>query len=204
MTAVKGWFTYRDTTIHQHDDVGSVFRQLIRAVRPAQILEIGTSSGGLTLLVRDLLDEEGLATSVLRSYDILDCDRPALFDAILSGARIEFAVKNLFSHAYDELVEDEEVRELIQRPGTTMVLCDGGSKKNEVALLGRLLKQEDLILAHDYAPNETYFDEHIRGRVWDWMEIQDSDVQTATKELGLEPFMQEELQGVAWLCRRRS
>ena len=37
-------------------------------------------------------------------------------------------------------------------------------------------------MAHDYAPNNEYFINYIKDKIWNWHEIQDSDLVTAMKK----------------------
>jgi hypothetical protein len=201
MTQVTGWYVYKDTTTLQHQDVGEKFKKLFEATTPSQVLEIGTSYGGLTLLIRDLLDGVNLKQSTLRTYDVIETGRYWLKHAIQNGANIDLRVKNVFNHIYDGLVEEEEIKSFIQQSGPTIVLCDGGSKKNEFKILSSYLKKGDVIMAHDYAPNLDFFNEHINNKVWNWLEIQDSDIQETADQYQLEPFMQEEFQKVVWVCK---
>ena len=55
-------------------------------------------------------------------------------------------------------------------------------------------------MAHDYAPNKEYFEEHMRDKIWNWHEIQDSDIQESCKKYHLTPYMQNEFLSVAWAC----
>ena len=69
---VKGHFIYENLIISQHESVGSVFDKLIKQIKPKRILEIGTADGGLTLMLKDLLNDNGLNNSIIRTYDILE------------------------------------------------------------------------------------------------------------------------------------
>lgn len=201
MSDISGWHAYRGTTILQHADVSNKFKKLFNQVKPSQVLEIGTSYGGLTMLIRDLLNEEGLVDTDLRSYDVMDTNRYWLLNDIENGAKIDFRIKNVFNHIYDDLIEPEEIKSYIQRDGVTIILCDGGSKKNEFRILSRFLKPGDIIMAHDYSPSTEYFEECIKNKIWNWHEIQDSDIEESVKNYNLEPYMQEEFQKVVWVCK---
>jgi hypothetical protein len=85
--------------------------------------------------------------------------------------------------------------------GTTIVMCDGGSKKNEMKILGKYLKPGDIIMAHDYAPTIEYFENFIYGKIWKWCEILDSDIENVVTEYNLEPYMKDEFQEVVWVCK---
>jgi cephalosporin hydroxylase len=201
MSDISGWYPYKGTTTLQHTTIATPLKSLFETIKPAQVLEIGTSYGGLTLLVRDLLDEIGLTDCDFRSYDVMETNRFHLEEAIKNGAKVDFRIKNVFNHQYDALVEVDEMKDYIQQTGPTIILCDGGSKKNEFNILSPYLKEGDIIMAHDYSPNSEYFEEHINNKVWNWLEIQDSDIQESVEKYNLEPFMQENFQQVVWVCK---
>ena len=201
MKDVTGWYPYKGTTTLQHEDIATHLKTLFETIKPSQVLEIGTSYGGLTLLVRDLLDEVGLIECDFRSYDVMETNRFYLEEAITNGAKIDFRIKNIFNHMYDALIEVDEVKNYIEQSGPTIILCDGGSKKNEFKILSPYLKEGDVIMAHDYSPTSEYFEEHINNKVWNWHEIQESDIQESVSEYNLEPFMQDDFQKVVWVCK---
>jgi cephalosporin hydroxylase len=203
MNKVIGFHTYKHATILQHDDIQNVLKDLFSKTTPSQVLEIGTASGGLSLMIRDILDESGLVNSQFRTYDVFDSNRPELKAIIEAGANVDLRIKNVFNHAYSDLQDEcvEEIQSFIQQNGTTIVMCDGGSKKNEFNILSQFLKPGDIIMAHDYASTSEYFESHINNKIWNWHEIQDSDIQESVKNYNLEPFMQEEFQKVVWVCK---
>ncbi len=57
---ITGFFIYRNLTTMQHPSIEGKFLKLITTLKPTKVLEIGTSSGGLTLMLRDILDNNGL------------------------------------------------------------------------------------------------------------------------------------------------
>jgi predicted O-methyltransferase YrrM len=196
---ITGFFVYRNLTTMQHSSVEEKFLKLITTLKPTKVLEIGTSSGGLTLMLRDILDTNGLKSTRLVSYDIND---PKYLRHYLDeGTNIELKIESVFNHAYDKLENGQEVIDLISSEGTTLVLCDGGNKKNEFKILSDYLKIGDVIMAHDYAPNEKYFQEHIHGKIWNWLEIQDSDISDACLENNLVPYMDDDFKQVVWVCK---
>lgn len=202
MNIITGWFSYKGTTIQQHLQVGDKLRSLFNNSSPAQVLEIGTASGGLTILIRDLLNELNLLDIPLRSYDINpDHRRYELLNRIQEGENIEFILKNIFNDTYDSLIKTEEITQFIQRPGKTIVMCDGGSKQDEFRILSPLLKPGDIIMAHDYSPDSSYFEKYINGKVWNWHEIKDEDIQNVVTTYNLQPYMQEEMQKILWVCK---
>ena len=196
---IKGHFIYKGLAISQHELVGEVFNELIKKIKPKQVLEIGTSFGGLTLLIRDILNNNGLNETKLITYDVNEPQylRPHINEL----CNIDIRVKNVFNYQYDNLIDVEEIKQIIQSEGTTLVLCDGGSKKNEFRLLSDYLKKGDVIMAHDYAPNEIYFNENIKNKIWNWLEIQDSDINDSCVKNNLLPYMYEGFKKVVWVCK---
>ena len=196
---IAGFFVYRNLTTMQHTSIEEKFLKLITTLKPTKVLEIGTSSGGLTLMLRDILDNNGLESTRLVSYDVND---PKYLRHYLDeGTNIELKIENVFNNAYDKLENGQEVIDLISSEGTTLVLCDGGSKKNEFKILSDYLKIGDVIMAHDYSPNEEYFQEHIHGKIWNWLEIQDSDINDACLKNNLVPYMDDDFKQVVWVCK---
>jgi|688.fasta_scaffold58201_6 hypothetical protein len=196
---ITGFFVYRNLTTMQHISVEEKFTKLITELKPVKVLEIGTSSGGLTLLLRDILDNNGLETTRLVSYDVND--PKYLRHYVNEGSKIELKVENIFNHQYDKLENGQEVIDIITSEGVTLVLCDGGNKKNEFRILSDYLKVGDVIMAHDYASDETYFQEHINNKIWNWLEIQDSDINESCERNNLFPHMEEDFKEVVWACK---
>ena len=198
---VSPGYDYRNTTICQHPDTPQTLKKLFETIKPTQVLEIGTLNGGLTLLIRDLLDEVGLKETDLRSYDIMETNRHHLKESIKNGSKIDFRIKNIFNDSYNELIEVDEIKELLHRPGPSIIMCDGGSKKDEFKLLSPLLRSGDIIMAHDYCPTSEYFEKNMNNQIWNWHQIEDSHIQESVEKYNLEPFMQEEFQKVVWVCK---
>jgi len=197
---INGWFAYRGVTLMQHENVAIPFHLLLQQVKPKRVLEIGTSHGALTLLTRDLLDELELYETQIKSYDVFSISQEYVANMPVKGKSIEFIIKNIFNDTYDSL-KDNEIVDYIQSPGTTLVLCDGGSKKNEFKIISPYLKRGDIIMAHDYAPNQDYFENNIKDKIWNWWEIQDSDIESAVVENNLKPYMEKEFREVVWVCK---
>lgn len=199
MENITGWFNYNGIVTQQHTNVENVFKVLFENIKPSRILEIGTANGGLTLLIRDLLNKISMENTDIRTYDVVN--KNYLSEYIEKGLKIDSRIKDIFNHSYNELIEIDEISSYIQSDGVTIVLCDGGSKKNEFRLLSDYLKVGDIIMAHDYSPNETYFQEHINNKVWNWLEIQDSDIDESCISNNLKPYMEDDFRKVVWVCK---
>jgi cephalosporin hydroxylase len=197
---VKGHFIYENLIISQHESVGSVFDKLIKQIKPKRILEIGTADGGLTLMLKDLLNDNGLNNSIIRTYDILE--QTNLKNKNVDG--IEIITKSPFNYPYSDLEYPDEIKEFVQSEGTTLVLCDGGFKINEFILISQFLKVGDVIMAHDYAHDSDVFKKEIENKIWDWHEIQYSDISNACEINNLESYMLDEFKQVVWVCKMKT
>jgi hypothetical protein len=197
-----GMFAYKGIAVLQHENISQTFSKLFLQVLPTQILEIGTSHGGLTILLRDLLDSLNLKETLIRTYDIHSRNYIKHHNKDID---IEVLTKNLFNSNYSELLESEkeDVVNFIQKPGVTIVLCDGGSKKDEFKIFADHLKVNDIIMAHDYAPSREYFLENNYNKIWNWCEISDLDINESCEKNKLNPFLQEDFLKTAWVCRKK-
>ena len=198
---VNGGFPYGYLFMSQHENTPQVFLELLDIIRPYRILEIGTFHGGLTLMLRDTLDNLGLSGSIIRTYDV---DDQEFLKPLVKDRLVEVFTKNIFDKSYKHFADyhaEKEITKFIQQDGCTLVLCDGGCKKCEYNILAPLLKNQDVIMAHDYCPNKDYFNQHMKDKIWDWCEIEDSDIQEVSDKYNLIPFHQEKLLTIGWNCR---
>lgn len=200
---IKGGFIYKDLYTAQHQDTLLVFKEFLSVVSPKRILEIGTFHGGLTLMIRDIMDQIGLNNSIIRTYDIND---QKFLKPFAINKNIEILTKNLFNDQYSDWksnTEQKEIADFIMGDGVTIVLCDGGCKKCEFKLIAPLIKNNDIIMAHDYAPNQAYFNEFINEKIWNWHEINDNDIEECCSYYGLLPYYENKLLSVVWVARKK-
>ena len=202
---VHGGFAYGHLFIAQHRNIKSVLTDLILDIKPSRILEIGSFHGGLTMMLSDILLDNNLNDTIIKTYDIED--QTFLKPLAKDRPNIEIYTENLFTNDYSSFKDNisyNTIANFIQSDGVTMVMCDGGCKKCEVNILAPLLKENDIIMAHDYAPNEVYFEKNIKDKVWNWLEIQEKDIENTIIDNNLEPYMQDKLQTVAWMCKKKN
>jgi cephalosporin hydroxylase len=200
---VNGGFTYKYLFISQHSNVGNIFRSFLNNNNPVQILEIGTMHGGLTLMIKDILDDIGLSSTKIRTYDIEDQE---FLKPLVVNTNVKVITENLFDHYYKGFRDEQtknKIAQYIQQEGLTIVICDGGCKACEYNILAPLLKKGDIIMAHDYAPNQNFFEQHMKDKIWDWMEIEDRDIEYVSNQHNLVPYNQKEMLSIAWNCRKK-
>lgn len=105
----------------------------------------------------------------------------------------------------------ESIRNLIKTPGTTLLLCDGGDKRKEVALYGPALKPGDFIMVHDWAKNLAAATSLRDKGIWNaweswWGEDGPTDavprmgIMTACKANNITQIYDDEFDDVAWFC----
>mgnify|MGYP003646616649 CR=1 FL=1 len=148
-----------------------------------RIIEIGTDYGGLTNLLADHSISEGID---IYTYDI----NPNRF--VSHNDKIKFFNTDVF------LIEDE-IAELIGSKGKTLLLCDGGNKRKEFEVFHKYLKSGDVIMAHDYAPDDKTFKEKYLNKIWSWHEFKDEYADFKN----LKPYMQDVFANFAWCIRSK-
>ena len=176
------------------------FRDFFGKIKPSTVVEIGIWEGGTSLAINDLLKEVGHDYKMI-SYEKFGRESYSA----LEKEGINVRICDLFTDDYQNLNQENlsEIKENLQRSGTTVLMCDGGLKRMEVNLLTDLLKPGDFVMAHDYARTQQYFSEAMVNRVWNWCEITDADIQETIDRNKLEDYMRDEFQNVAWMCRRK-
>lgn len=189
---------YKNYTCQQAYQAYEQIYLLIKEVKPKRILEIGTSLGGLTQFLHHITNDILNIKCNIRSYDIIT--HPWYNDIIQNNLNI--IVEDIFLNNYSDI--KQEVKDYISNEGKILVFCDGGNKIKEFNLLSKYLKSNDIILAHDYSLDKNYFEKNINKKVWNWLEIQYSDVADCIKNNNLKPFHYQELMDSCWICMKKS
>ena len=182
----------------QSEEFDASFTLFLEEERPKRILEIGTSHGGLTLFLRDKLNELNLENSEIISYDVKEI---STHENINKLDNVNIIIENIFSNCYTKFKNKDQIENFIKSEGKTVVCCDGGSKKNEINLISPLLKPGDFILAHDYSPSKEYHQKKMRENIWKWCEITDDDIKASDNKL--EQVYFDNFIKAAWCCFRK-
>jgi len=197
LAANDGLTCYLGQGAQQNLTAFNVFYNFLYEIRPKRILEVGTGLGGFTYFLKLTIDELELDTKI-RTYDTNRFSS----QKILEENGVDLRIENIFSQDYMKVIS-QEVIEYIQEPGITLVLCDGGFKIGEFNLLSEFIKPGDFIMAHDYSCNREYFEEHVNRKIWNWIEIEDTNIENASSVFNLVPFMPSEFQEAVWVCKRK-
>lgn len=184
---------FRGHTAQQYHGAFEVFYNFIQDVKPKRILEIGTSLGGFTTFLKLVCDDLNLDTNI-RSYDI---SKHSWYDDIVALG-IDLRVENIFTDQFLDF--NAEVKDYINQDGVTIVLCDGGWKIGEFNVISPYIKPNDFILAHDYAETKEIFQTKILNKIWNWHEIERSDIQNSIDANNLIDYLPETFHNIAWGC----
>ena len=188
MSNITGWSSYNEIGMQQIETVALPFKKLFLDVKPKQVIEIGTSRGGLTLLLRDLLDELGMSDTELISYDNFEQHK------LHHHTNINFINKDVF----DDL---DNLNQKINSAGVSIVLCDGGNKRKEFNTLSKFLKDDDIIMGHDYSPTYGYFKDNVNEKIWNWLELTEDCIKSSILKYNLVPYMFDDFINVVWVCK---
>jgi hypothetical protein len=180
----------------QNHNAFLVFYDFLKKIKPVRILEIGTAMGGFTQFLKWVSDEINHPIHIL-SYDVIEYNWYK--DIIAQG--IDVKIENVFSQNYDSV--QSKVIDFIQGDGVTVVLCDGGYKIGEFNILSKYLKHGDFIMAHDYAENREIFEEKVNGKIWNWFEISDENINQSCVDNNLVIYEKETFENVVWTCRQK-
>jgi len=173
----------------QNMNVFAAYPALFLKENIARVIEIGTAYGGFAVFLRKYLNYEmDVFKGPIITYDIkdqLDEHAPMMEKAWAnSSISHNWVGSNLNMHGYlkelfiDFRVKDcfkkevfEEIISLIQQPGKTLLVCDGGDKPREIGAFSPHLKKGDIIIGHDYFKNAS-----IDPWLWWDCELQESDI----------------------------
>lgn len=111
---------------------------LIQEPSITRIVEIGSLTGGLSLLFgMSLRERKGRVLSLDIQNPVKDIQLAA------QNFGVEFKRINVFSkEAQDEVKE-------FTKDHRSLIFCDGGSKKDELVIYSKIIKPNDIIMAHD-------------------------------------------------------
>ena len=178
----------------QNHNAFEVFHNFLKDTSPKRIIEIGTAFGGFTRFLKYTTDKLNLDCDVF-SYEV---HHQPWYDEIRDMG-VDVRIENIFSSDYTSV--EQHMIDLIQLEGTTIVICDGGSKVGEFNILSNYLKPGDYILAHDYAFDGEFFLNHINEKIWNWHEISEEQIIEACKRNNLEDYQRDIFQSVAWVSK---
>ena len=157
------------------------------------IVDIGSGFGGLTLF---LYEESQKMGSKFVSYESNENKCENIKNNV--NKNIDIQNKDVF-----DVFVFNEIENKIKDSKKTLVLCDGGNLSREFNDFARVIKKGDIIMAHDYAPNKNIFQQKYKGKIWDWLEISDKDIQKSVDDFKLVD-VHNDFNDVAWVCKKKT
>lgn len=192
MKEILGHFLYDGKhTTQQVPDIKLYFEKLLCIENFEIIIELGTSFGGLTYILSDILKENNLKCKI-HTFDFS-------YKSYVEDSLIE---RGCTYHVLDERDEiyKETVVTLLTNYGKALLLCDGGNKKEEFNSYSEYLKPNDVIMAHDYSHNVNVFENEIKNKYWNWFEISFLDIEETTKKYKLIEYSKVSFKEAVWAC----
>jgi len=193
----RGFCTIEHIFTMQNYGVLECLYNLFSQIELNEVIEIGTHSGGFTTML-SLAREKASKTFNITTYDIKHVDH---IDEMSKKFNFNVIKEGIFKENFEL---SDFSKELFSK-SKKCIFVDGGNKPVEFEQLSRYLLPGDIIGAHDYCKNSEVYEENKRNmKVWQWMEIQDSDVSEISEKYNLQqlPFkLSEQFENVAWLLK---
>lgn len=172
----------------QQSNAWEVFEKFLVEEPFDLIIEVGTALGGFTEFLYDLKAKHDLKYRLI-SFDI---DDPYRTHSKLINKGIDIKHVDVFEY---------DIQNLIKTHSRVLLLCDGGDKPREFNTFSAFLKVGDIIMAHDYVPNFTIFGQEFFNKKWNWLEIEDKDIEECSIINSLTPYNFEAFADVSWVCK---
>ena len=170
----------------------TLFKNFInKGEKIGRIIEIGTAHGGLSVLFGVFALTCGCKAI---TYDIEDTPN---YKDLFVRLGVDFRKRDVFA-SEQEIVSD------IQGEGKTVLFCDGGNKTEEFRRFAPHLKIGDVIVAHDYSPDETYFNLESRNNIWSFYELNYAAIKDTVESCGLKPLYEKEALSAAMCCFQKT
>ena len=109
-----------------------IWEHILTSSKLTRLVELGTFKGGLAYFFSLHCQANNIQFT---TFDILSNECPPVQEYFIQ---------------HDILNNPNKVRELIARPGRTLLYCDNGNKPKEVELYHRFLKVNDILAVHDW------------------------------------------------------
>lgn len=191
----NGTFIHLNARVQQHPRAFDIFDSFLEKNKDLDlIVELGSGGGGLSMFLSDQCKKHNIKFVTYEKNP----DQGITDNIEFSNRNIDFRQKDIFS---PETIS--EVNELVNSHGKTLILCDGGNKIDEFRIYSDIIKLGDIIMAHDYAPNDEIFESKYKDKIWNWMEIGDSAIQDSVNKHKLKDYYKE-FEEIAWVCKQKS
>ncbi len=182
---------YREFLACQRPEVFDAFRDFIEKETPSLILEMGTAFGGLSL---SLFESSSVISCKFITYDIVENSTSSQ----LRKYGVDFRIENIFNDDYSLKESFLEYFDTFKSP--RLILCDGGWKIGEFNAFSKVLREGDILMAHDFAYNQEDYDTHS---IWGWNEIMEKDIIESMKQYKLSYYKMNIWHHLAWVSTKK-
>jgi predicted O-methyltransferase YrrM len=183
---------YHELPMSQKKGVCKTFGRFFVVEMFDKIVELGTGNGTFTWFLADQAKKYG---TELHSFDIIEAKISVVREEIVAAGG-NLYVTDVLSKPHPTVIE-------LLKDGRVLLLCDNGNKIKEWHLYSSYLKEQDVIMAHDYFSGKKGTDaakKHSKN-VWRSIEITNRDIQKVNDRYNIQPFWAKEFSSVAWGSR---
>jgi hypothetical protein len=159
---------YKGIQCGQANGFAHVLNSLFLKQSFKNVIELGTQNGGTSLFLNDLMKLYGGNNFI--TFDVNKC-----------GVGVNQVIGD-FLNNQDTI---NLVKANIQKEGKTLLFCDGGDKSREFNSFSPFLKDGDFIMLHDYAHDDNFFNEEIKGKIWYWHEAKFAEIKDSVDKYNL-------------------
>lgn len=184
---------YKNFLACQRPETFEIFSKFIKEEMPHLIIEIGSCFGGLSYCLYDIAK---IINATFITFDIVKNDSLSLLET--TEPNIDIRIENIFDNNYNLLPEYVKYIQSFSEP--ILILCDGGNKKEEYKAFSRILKKNDILMAHDFSYNQETFE---TSSVWGWKEIDENDIINSMKDHIFYYYKMDVFSQIAWVCTKK-
>jgi hypothetical protein len=168
---VESHCIYNDLVTQQTSySINVLLPKFLDEVKPKNIVEIGTASGGLTHFLSDTCPYSKIITLETKDFH---------------NYKFKENVKSIIHDSNSKELIENVLTPFIHNEGTTIVFCDGGDKVIDFINYAPLIKKGDYICVHDYCKNWEIFKNEYFKKIWNYCRLIESDISGICDEYGL-------------------
>lgn len=191
---------YGDFLAMQRPEVFDAFNSFIKKEKPSLIVEIGTAFGGLALALHRFCQNHKCK---FITYDIYKNSTSSK----LTDNNVDFRIEDIFYNGIpswkEYTIREKVLEEFNSFSPPRIFLCDGGNKIAEYNAFSKIVKPNDIIMAHDFAYDDSHAHRNIKEGIWAWTEIKEQDIKFSMNHYSLEYYQMKTWEKLAWVCTRK-
>ncbi len=148
---------YHKEEMSQKEGVMGAFHSFFKEEKFDRVIEIGTWTGVLSLFLADI-HQENFYTFDIKNFIKKDIAK-----------RLHETSANIYM---EDIFKTDKIQPLLEDKGRVLLLCDGGYKPKEIRKFAPMIKDDDIIMAHDYFAD---LGEWKKRQIWKCCEVVSKD-----------------------------